>query len=155
MLADSIINQKQIKQQSVTDWVFNWEDKGLVVLHAYRRLTQQVRSRLNNFTSKQKNKKTKQKTKLEIQLAPYWRRNNTYRYILKKKEKKKKRKQNKNSNRTIKDYDNNKDNIFIHTAEKCAFYKSLEQKQKPKKATFGNIEYNGIEICTIVSVFCI
>lgn len=71
------------------------------------------------------------------------------------KKKKKKRKQNKNSNRTIKDYDNNKDNIFIHTAEKCAFYKSLEQKQKPKKATFGNIEYNGIEICTIVSVFCI
>lgn len=92
MLADSIINQKQIKQQSVTDWVFNWEDKGLVVLHAYRRLTRQVRSRLNNFTSKQKNKKTKQKTKLEIQLAPYWRRNNTYRYILKKKEKEKKAK---------------------------------------------------------------
>lgn len=45
---------------------------------------------------------------------------------------------NKDSNRIIKDYDhnNNKDNIFIHTAEKCAFYKSLEQKQKPNKATF-------------------
>lgn len=44
--------------------------------------------------------------------------------------------------------------IFIHTAEKCAFYKSLEQKQKPqKKPRFGNIEYNGIEICTIVRCF--
>lgn len=69
MLADSIINQKQIKQQSVTDWVFNWEDKGLVVLHAYRRLTRQVRSHLNNFTSKQKNfKKLNKKPSLKFNL---------------------------------------------------------------------------------------
>lgn len=62
---------------------------------------------------------------------------------------------NKDSNRIIKDYDNNnnKDNIFIHMAEKCAFYKSLEQKQKPKKPHLGNIEYNVIEICTIVRCF--
>lgn len=46
---------------------------------------------------------------------------------------------NKDSNRFIKNSDdNNKDYIFIHTAEKCAFYKSLEQKQKPKKPHFEN-----------------
>lgn len=44
---------------------------------------------------------------------------------------------------------------FTRTAEKCAFYKSLEQKQKQKRKNthFGNIEYNSWEICTIVSCF--
>lgn len=45
--------------------------------------------------------------------------------------------------------------IYLYIRQKkCAFYKSLEQKQKPeKKPRFGNIEYNGIEICTIVRCF--
>lgn len=45
------------------------------------------------------------------------------------------KKVNKNSQRIMR-ITNNKDNIFIHTAERCAFYKSLEQKPKAKKATF-------------------
>ena len=64
---------------------------------------------------------------------------------------------NKDSNRIIKDYDhnNNKDNIFIHTAEKCAFYKSLEQKQKPKKATSWKYRIQRYRNMHNSKVFCI
>lgn len=41
--------------------------------------------------------------------------------------------------------------IYLYISKTCAFYKSLEQN-KSQIATFGNIEYNSIEICTIVGV---
>ena len=87
--------------------------------------------------------------------------------IFKKKKKKRERERerqmedekevNKDSNRIIKDYDhnNNKDNIFIHTAEKCAFYKSLEQKQKPKKATSWKYRIQRYRNMHNSKVFCI
>lgn len=57
--------------------------------------------------------------------------------------------------------------IYLYIGKRCAFYKSLEQKTKQnkqkqkktktkakkKKPHFGNIEYNSIEICTIVRCF--
>lgn len=97
----------------------------------------------------------KNKLKLEIELAPYWRRNNTCRYIIKKRQTEDEKEVNKDSHRIIKEYDNNKDNIFIHTAEKCAFYKSLEQKQKPKKATFWKYRIQRYRNMHNSKVFCI
>lgn len=61
----------------------------------------------------------------------------------------------KDSNRITKDYDNinNKDNIFIHTAENVLSTNLWNKNKSQKKPRSGNIEYNGIEICTIVRCF--
>lgn len=44
--------------------------------------------------------------------------------------------------------------IYSYIRQKNVLSTNLwNKKQKPKKPRFGNIEYNGIEICTIVRCF--
>lgn len=105
------------KKKTLNEHRENWENKSLVVLHAYLCfVTSWVRSGLKILHLCEEGI-------IDINKKLRW------------------NQVNKDSNRIINDNDNNKDYIFIHTAEKkCVFYKSLEQKQKAKKSHILEIQ---------------